>query len=52
MNASNTASTKKPYASPVLVVKGEISELTQEQNKTFGATDGFLFQGIPIMNAS
>jgi hypothetical protein len=40
------------YESPRLEVLGTVEALTQLQNKKEGVTDGFLFQGIAITNAS
>jgi hypothetical protein len=42
---------KKVYSEPQLVVHGTIEEITLG-DKTYGPTDGFTFQGAPIMNAS
>jgi len=46
------ANQKRAYVAPQLIVHGTVEEITALQNKTFGATDGFLFQGVPISNAS
>jgi hypothetical protein len=43
---------KQPYTTPRLTVHGTLEEVTKQQNKSFGATDGFLFQGVPISNVS
>ncbi len=43
---------KKAYTSPRLTVYGSLEELTAQQNKSLGPTDGFLFMGQPIQNAS
>jgi hypothetical protein len=43
---------KQPYQSPSLVVKGSVAELTQQQAKVFGSSDGFTFMGQAITNAS
>jgi hypothetical protein len=40
------------YEAPKLEVLGSIYELTELQDKTFGPTDGYTFQGTPIANAS
>ena len=45
-------STKRQYTTPQLTVHGTLEDVTKLQNKTFGATDGFLFQGVPIANVS
>lgn len=44
--------TKSGYEAPVLHVLGSLHSLTQLQDKNFGPTDGFTFQGSPIGNAS
>ena len=43
-------STRKPYVSPNLVVKGRVADVTQWTpcNKDLGAGDGFTFQQSPI----
>ena len=38
------------YEPPALEVLGTVHELTLIQDKMFGPTDGFSFQGIPITN--
>lgn len=43
--------TKAEYQAPVLQVLGSLHSLTQ-QDKNYGPTDGFTFQGTPIGNAS
>ena len=43
---------KLPYATPRLTVHGTLEEVTKLQNKKFGATDGFLFEGVAITNVS
>ncbi|HYS18678.1 MAG TPA: hypothetical protein VET45_17280 [Candidatus Binatia bacterium] len=45
-------SEKKVYVTPELIVHGTVEEITAEQNKTLGLSDGFLFQGAPITNVS
>ncbi len=47
-----TQSEKKTYITPKLIVHGTVEEITALQNKSFGASDGFLFQGVPIANVS
>jgi hypothetical protein len=42
---------KKTWISPELTVHGNVEKITQ-QDKTFGATDGLTFQGVPIRNNS
>jgi len=43
---------KRQYTTPRLTVHGTLEEVTKQQNKTWGASDGFLFQGISITNVS
>jgi len=43
---------KQPYTTPRLTVHGTLEEVTKLQNKQFGPTDGFLFQGVAISNVS
>lgn len=43
---------KRPYTTPRLTVHGTLEEVTKQQNKTWGASDGFLFQGVAITNVS
>ena len=40
------------YEAPVLKVIGSIRELTLQQDKKLGQTDGFTFMGQAITNAS
>jgi hypothetical protein len=40
------------YEPPRLEVLGTVEALTQLQDKKFGVSDGFLFMGAPIANAS
>lgn len=42
---------KRAYEAPALTVIGSLKELTL-QNKDFGQSDGFQFQGADIANAS
>ena len=42
---------KKNWSRPVLTAYGSVAELTK-QNKVLGSSDGFLFQGNAIKNAS
>lgn len=42
----------KAYEQPEVREIGSLHELTQQQNKVFGPTDGNLFNGVPIANAS
>jgi hypothetical protein len=46
------STTKRQYTTPQLAVHGTLEEVTKQQNKTWGATDGFLFQGASITNVS
>jgi hypothetical protein len=43
---------KREYTTPKLTVHGTLEEVTKQQNKTWGSSDGFLFQGVSIMNVS
>jgi hypothetical protein len=43
---------QKQYEPPAITVLGTVHALTQLKNKTYGKSDGFLFQGVPIANAS
>jgi hypothetical protein len=43
---------KKVYITPQLIVHGTVAEITAQQNKGFGSSDGFLFLGQPITNIS
>ncbi len=47
-----TKSTKKRYTKPRITAQGSVDKITLEQNKDFGPTDGYLFLGAPIQNAS
>jgi hypothetical protein len=47
----NISGTKK-YEAPMLTLLGSVHALTQDQNKIYGGSDGFLFMGVPITNAS
>ena len=40
------------YEPPSLTLLGSVHALTQQQNKGYGGSDGFLFLGQPIMNGS
>jgi hypothetical protein len=42
----------KDYEAPVLTVLGSVHALTQAQNKAYGDSDGMLFMGVAITNAS
>jgi hypothetical protein len=44
--------TSKGYEAPALTLLGSVHALTQQQNKQYGGSDGFLFMGVPITNAS
>ena len=43
---------KKAWEEPKLVVHGDVERITQQQDKEYGASDGFTFMGISIRNAS
>jgi hypothetical protein len=43
---------KKFYATPQLTVHGTVEEITAAQNKDYGPSDGFTFQGVSITNIS
>lgn len=43
---------KRQYTTPQLTVHGTLEEVTKQQNKTYGSSDGFLFQGVSITNVS
>jgi len=43
---------KREYTTPQLTVHGTLEEVTKQQNKTWGSSDGFLFQGVSIANVS
>jgi hypothetical protein len=49
---ANESPSKKTYTAPELVVHGSVEEITADQNKGFGLSDGFLFMGVPIKNIS
>jgi hypothetical protein len=40
------------YEAPVLSELGSVHALTLDQNKDFGVSDGFKFQGVPVTNVS
>jgi hypothetical protein len=48
----NEAREKKAYTAPELVAHGTVEEITADQNKGYGLSDGFLFMGNPIKNIS
>jgi hypothetical protein len=52
MEAIRRNDIRRPYEAPTLKVVGSVSELTLQQDKKFGASDGFTFMGIAITNAS
>jgi len=43
---------KRQYTTPRLTVHGTLEEVTKQQDKAWGTTDGFTFMGAPIMNVS
>ena len=48
----NESRAKKTYTAPELVAHGTVEEITADQNKGYGSSDGFLFMGVPIKNIS
>jgi hypothetical protein len=42
----------RDYEPPVVKELGAVHDVTLAQNKDYGATDGMMFQGVPIANAS
>lgn len=52
MDTPKKTSMSQPYEQPEVKDLGSLTDLTQQQNKLLGPTDGFLFDGDPIMNAS
>jgi len=52
MSNEKPASERKKWAAPELKVLGTVVDITTQQNKTTGPSDGYLFQGVPIMNVS
>ena len=47
------ATQKRSYTTPKLTVHGTLEEVTQQlQNKGMGASDGYMYMGIPITNIS
>lgn len=54
MEGMHAVSAKKAYSSPKLVVKGDVSALTQGTCKTFGMGDGYflIIDSISIKNCS
>jgi hypothetical protein len=48
----NGKGAKKAYTQPQLIVHGTVAEITAQQNKGYGSSDGFLFLGQPITNIS
>jgi hypothetical protein len=52
MQSVTDNTSKKLYTVPRLTMHGTLEELTKQQNKTWGASDGFLFQGASITNVS
>ena len=49
---TNGRSGKRLYTTPQLMVHGTLEELTKTQDKDFGPSDGFSFQGVAITNVS
>jgi hypothetical protein len=52
MLSTHATSQSVSYEPPSIRVLGSVHALTQTQNKNFGPTDGFTFQGSPIANTS
>jgi hypothetical protein len=52
MMSTSDKAEKRSYTTPQLAVHGTLEEVTRQQNKDFGPTDGYLFQGVTIMNVS
>lgn len=52
MQSTAETSGKRRYTTPQLTIHGTLEDVTQGQNKTWGATDGFLFEGVAITNVS
>jgi hypothetical protein len=50
--AMQSTTEKRPYTTPTLTVHGTLEEVTKLQNKGWGSSDGFLFEGVPITNIS
>jgi transposase len=48
----NESREKKTYTAPELIVHGTVEEITADQNKGYGMSDGMLFMGDPIKNIS
>jgi hypothetical protein len=45
-------SEKRQYTTPKLTEHGTLEEVTKQINKTWGSSDGYLFQGVAITNVS
>jgi hypothetical protein len=43
---------KKVWQEPKLIVHGDVAQITQQQDKKYGSSDGFTFMGNSITNAS
>jgi hypothetical protein len=50
--AMKSTTEKRQYTTPTLTAHGTLEEVTQQQNKGWGSTDGYLFMGVPISNIS
>jgi hypothetical protein len=44
--------TSTEYEPPALTVLGSVHALTLDTNKQYGTSDGFMFMGVSIANAS
>ena len=51
MHRTMESGAKKAYTTPQLTVYGTLEELTR-QNKDYGSSDGFFFQGVAITSVS
>jgi hypothetical protein len=51
MESTTQTGGNKLYTAPRLTVYGTLEELTM-QDKTWGSSDGFTFQGVSITNVS
>ena len=43
---------KRQYTTPTLTAHGTLEEVTKQQNKGYGSSDGYLFMGVSITNIS
>ena len=47
-----TNTNKKRYSKPRITPEGSVDKITLEQDKTWGGSDGFTLDQVPIQNAS